>query len=88
MGGPARAPALPVWCAASPHQPTDWWAGTDLRSAGIPARMGGVVFYVVTVKTVIPYCMKCRSKENATLTPIRSITEKLTASVKEKSLSL
>ena len=46
------------------------------------------MFYVVIVKTVIPYCMKCRSKENATLTPSRSITEKLTASVKEKSLSL
>jgi hypothetical protein len=68
------------WCG--------WWAGADLWSAGIPARLGGVVLYVVIAKTVIPYCMKCRSKENATLTPSRSITEKLTASVKEKSLSL
>ena len=57
-------------------------------SAGIPARMGGAVLYVVIAKTVIPNCMKCRSKEDATLTPSRSITEKLTASVKEKSLSL
>jgi len=39
--GPARAPALPGWCAAFPRQSTDWRASADLWSAGIPARMGG-----------------------------------------------
>ena len=41
--GPARAPALPGWCAAFPRQSTDWRASADLWSAGIPARMGGAV---------------------------------------------
>ena len=101
VGGPAlicgpRAslPAWVGWWSLGAPAPSPAWgsgvvgAGADLWSAGVPPRMGGAVLYVVIVKTVIPYCMKCRSKENATLTPSRSITEKLTASVKEKSLSL
>ena len=86
---PLRRERGVIPCPPAALHSTRWrWAGADLWSAGVPPRMGGAVFYVVIVKTVIPYCMKCRSKENATLTPSRSITEKLTASVKEKSLSL
>jgi len=50
--GGCVAPTLgPAWpgattgapCASFPRQSTDWWASADLRSAGIPARMGGLV---------------------------------------------